>query len=101
MVCEPLAGKRELFVTENHKAHQWAQVVAHIAEDMYANAKKITLVQDNLAAHKRSALYEIFPAERARNILKRIEFVFTPKHGSWLNMAEIELSVFKRTGLTS
>lgn len=101
MVCEPLAGKRELFVTENHKAHQWAQVVAHIAEDMYADAKKITLVQDNLAAHKRSALYEIFPAERARNILKRIEFVFTPKHGSWLNMAEIELSVFKRTGLTS
>lgn len=99
MVCEPLAGTRELFVTENHKAHQWAKVVAHIAEEMYPDAKKITLVQDNLAAHKKAALYEIFNPQRARDIIKRIEFVFTPKHGSWLNMAEIELSIFKRTGL--
>lgn len=99
VVCEPLSGTRELFVTENHKAHQWAQVVAHIAEVMYPEVEKITLVQDNLAAHKKSALYEVFPAERARKILRKIEFVFTPKHGSWLNIAEIELSVFKRTGL--
>lgn len=101
VVCEPLAGKRTLFVTENHKAHQWAMIVAHIAEGMYPQAERITLVQDNLAAHKKSALYEVFPAERARSIIKRIEFVFTPKHGSWLNMAEIELSMFKRTGLKS
>lgn len=101
VVCEALAGRRELFVTDNHKAHQWAQVVAYIAEKIYPQAEKITLVEDNLAAHKKAALYEVFPAERARKILKRIEFVFTPKHGSWLNIAEIELSVFKRTGLKS
>lgn len=99
MVCEPLAGQRSLFVTENHKTAQWAQVVAHIAEEMYPGAEKITLVQDNLATHNKAALYNFFKPERARAIIKRIEFVFTPKHGSWLNMAEIELSVFKRVAL--
>jgi transposase len=101
VISEPLAGKREMFVTENHTAHQWAEIVAYIAEEMYPEAEKISLVQDNLAAHKKAALYEIFTPERARSIIKRIEFVFTPKHGSWLNIAEIELSIFKRTGLKS
>lgn len=99
MICEPLAGKRELFVTPNHTAHQWAEIVAYIAEEMYPEAEKISLVQDNLSAHKKAALYEVFPAQRARNIIKKFEFVFTPKHGSWLNIAEIELSLFKRIGL--
>lgn len=82
VISEPLAGKREMFVTENHTARQWAEIVAYIAEKMYSEAEKISLVQDNLAAHKKVALYEIFTPERARSIIKRIEFVFTPKHGS-------------------
>ncbi len=90
MVCEPLRGQRESFVKENHKRLNWAEVIRVIAEEMYPQAPKITLVQDNLSAHKPSAWYEIMPAEQARAILRRVEFVQTPKHGSWLNMAEIE-----------
>ena len=99
MVCEPLMGKREIFVKDNHNRLNWAEVIRVIAEQKYPEAKKITIVQDNLAAHKPSALYEIMPAERARAILRRLEFVQTPKHGSWLNVAEIELGVLKRVGL--
>jgi DDE superfamily endonuclease len=99
MVCEPLMGKREIFVKDNHNRLNWAEVIRVIAEEKYPAAKKITIVQDNLAAHKPSALYEIMPAERARAILRRLEFVQTPKHGSWLNVAEIELGVLKRVGL--
>jgi phage terminase large subunit GpA-like protein len=99
MVCEPLAGRREILVKENHNRLSWAEVVRFIAEEMYPEAPKITLIQDNLSAHKPSALYELLPAERARAILRRIEFVPTPKHGSWLNVAEIELSILKRLGL--
>ena len=62
-----------------------------MTEEIYPNAAKITLVEDNLSAHKLSALYEILPAERARTIIERIELIRTPKHGSWLNIAEIEL----------
>ncbi len=72
-----------------------------IAEEMYPQAAQITLVQDNLSAHKPSAWYEIMPAEQARAILRRVEFVQTPKHGSWLNMAEIELGLLKRLGLAT
>ncbi len=75
-------------------------MVAYIAEEMYPDAPKITLVEDNLRAHKKSALYELFEPARARSILKRIEFVFTPKHGSWLNIAECELSVLSRQQLS-
>lgn len=99
MVCEPLAGKREIFVTDNHCAKQWAEVVTYIAENMYPQADMISLVQDNLSAHKVSALYEIHPPQKARSIIERLEIVFTPKHGSWLNMAEIEIGVFKRMAL--
>jgi hypothetical protein len=100
LVCEPLQGRREIFVKENHNRLNWAEVIRVIAEEMYPQAKKITIVQDNLSAHKPSALYEILPPEQARAILRRIEFVHTPKHGSWLNMAEIELGLLKRVGLT-
>ena len=98
--CEPLRGRREIFVKETPNRLNWAEVLRVIAEEMYPHAKKITIVQDNLSAHKPSALYEILPAERARAILRRLEFVHTPKHGSWLNMAEIELGLLKRVGLT-
>lgn len=99
VVCEPLAGFREFFVTPNHTAKQWAEVVAYLVEDLYPNAQKITLVQDNLPAHKLASLYEVYPPERARKIVQKLNIVNTPKHASWLNMAEIELSVFKRTAL--
>lgn len=100
MVCEPLGGKRQVVVTESHSSHEWARVVGRIVEEWYANAVRITLVQDNLSAHRKAALYEVFEPKRARAILAKLEFVFTPKHGSWLNVAEIELSVLTRQGLT-
>lgn len=96
MVCEPLGGRREVLVEESQDRLAWARTVVHVAETMYPEAERITLVQDNLAAHKPSALYEIVPPERARAILERLEIVHTPKHGSWLNIAEIELSVLGR-----
>jgi hypothetical protein len=99
MVVEPLGGRREVLIKDQHTRRDWAEVVAHLVEEMYPSAEKITLIQDNLSAHKKSALYELFAPERARAILEKLEFVFTPKHGSWLNMAEIELSVLTRQGL--
>jgi hypothetical protein len=99
MVCEPLAGTREIFVTDNHNAHQWAEVATYIAEEMYPDAEVITLVQDNLSAHKPAALYEIHLPERAKKILDKLNIINTPVHGSWLNMAEIEIGVFKRMAL--
>lgn len=99
MISEPSGGRREVLVKEQHSRFEWAEVVRHIAEDMYPDAEKLTLIQDNLSAHKRSALYEIMEPERARTILDKTEFVFTPKHGSWLNIAEIELSILTRQGL--
>jgi transposase len=100
MVSEPLGGRREVVVTDSHHSHQWAGVVARIVEQWYASAQRITLVQDNLTAHRKAALYEVFEPARARAILTKIEFVYTPKHGSWLNVAEIELSILTRQGLT-
>ena len=96
MVFEPLAAKRFVFVRDSHDRFVWARIVADMVENKYPNAKKITLVQDNLSAHKPYAMYELFSPERAKAILDKIDFVFTPKHGSWLNMAEIELSILSR-----
>jgi len=98
MIAEPLGGRREVVVKDKHTRLDWAEVIAYIAEQMYPSAEKITLVQDNLSAHKKSALYEIFTPERPA-IIERIEFVNTPKHGSWLNIAECELSVLTRQAL--
>ncbi len=100
MVTEPLGMYREVLVRDQHTRLEWAEIVAHIVEEVYPDASKITLVQDNLKAHKKSALYELYEPERARKILKKIEFVFTPKHGSWLNIAECELSVLQRQQLS-
>ena len=99
MVVEPLGGQRRVVVTDSHHSHEWAKVVGDLVEDWYADAERITLVEDNLTAHRKAALYEVFPPKRARAILSKIEFVYTPKHGSWLNVAEIELSILTRQGL--
>jgi len=99
MIFEPLAGKRYVEVADTHNRLQWAKIIVQIAEQLYPNANLITIVQDNFSAHKPSALYEIMEPERAKAILDRVRFVYTPKHGSWLNMAEIEFSVLARQGL--
>lgn len=92
MANEPLAGKRITKVTERKTKSDWAVFIKEIA-DQYPDAEKIILVMDNLGTHKPGSLYDTFPPELAKAIWDRFEFVFTPKHGSWLNMAEIELNV--------
>jgi hypothetical protein len=92
MVCEPLAGKRFVKITERKTIPDWAHFVEDIA-DKYKDAEKITLVMDNLNTHKPESLYSTFEPEKAKFLWDRFEFVYTPKHGSWLNMAEIELNV--------
>jgi len=90
---EPLAGKRMVKITDRKTKKDWAEFIREIADHYYKDAKKITLVMDNLNTHKPSSLYEVFHPEEAKKIWDRFEFVYTPKHGSWLNMAEIELNV--------
>ena len=92
MASEPLAGTRMTKVTERKTKVDWARFLQDIAE-RYRDAKEITLVMDNLNTHSPGALYEAFPPEQAKALWDRFEFVYTPKHGSWLNVAEIELNV--------
>ena len=92
MANEPLAGKRLVKVSERKTKIDWAAFVRYLAEQ-YPDALKITLVMDNLNTHKPGSLYEAFAPAEAKRIWDRFEFVYTPKHGSWLNMAEIELNV--------
>jgi hypothetical protein len=99
MICEPLAGRREVLVRDNHDRLSYARAVIHIAEQMYPTAERITIVEDNHGAHKLSALYEVLPAEQARSIITRLQIVRTPVHGSWLNIAELEFSILSRQGL--
>jgi len=89
---EPLAGKRIVKVTKRKTKVDWAEFIKDI-DDHYPKAKRITLVMDNLNTHKPGSLYERFSPIEAKRIWDRFEFIFTPKHGSWLNMAEIELNV--------
>lgn len=93
MANEPLKGKRIVEITHTKTKKDWAVFVKKIADEHYPGAEKITLVMDNFKTHAPSAFYETFEPAEARRILGRFEFVFTPKHGSWLNMAEIELHV--------
>lgn len=93
LASEPLKGKRFAEVTERKTKTDWAGFVKQIANDWYPSARKITLVMDNLGTHKPAALYETFEPEEAKRLWDRFEFIYTPKHGSWLNMAEIELNV--------
>jgi len=92
MACEPLAGKRLVKITERKTKIDWAYFIEDIAT-LYTGAEKITLVMDNLNTHTPGALYEAFAPGKAKSLWDRFEFAFTPKHGSWLNMAEIELNV--------
>jgi hypothetical protein len=95
MSNEPLAGKRFVKVTERKTKQDWAVFLEEIAIQ-YTEAEKITLVMDNLETHKPGSLYESFPAKKAKALWDRFEFIYTPKHGSWLNMAEIELNVLMK-----
>lgn len=92
MACEPLAGKRIVKITETKTRKDWAVFLQDI-DSLYQEAEKITLVMDNLNTHSPGSFYEVFPPNHAKALWDRFEFVYTPKHGSWLNMAEIELNV--------
>ena len=96
MLSEPLAGWRHVMVTDRRTAKDFAEVLQWLAEDVYPQAERVVLVMDNLNTHKLASLYEAFPAEQARRLAERFEVHHTPKHGSWLNVAEIELSVLAR-----
>jgi len=96
MFTEPLAGWREVAVRETKTKLDWATETARLLEGRYADCEKVTLVCDNLNTHTKGAFYEAFEPERARQLVRRIEFRHTPKHGSWLNIAENELSSLTR-----
>lgn len=99
MAVEPLAGKRLVRVTERKTRTDWATFLEEIAAN-YEHAEKISLVMDNLNTHTPGSLYETFTPPKAKALWERFEFVYTPKHGSWLNMAEIELNVLIRQCLS-
>src|SRR5215210_1868953 len=96
MAFEPLTGWRRASVTERRRNREFAEAVRRLAEEDYPDAEKIRLVCDNLSTHTAAAFYETFEPERARRLARRVEFCYTPVHGSWLNMVEIELSVLVR-----
>ena len=96
MFTEPLAGWREVSVRERKTKIDWATEMARLLEGRYAACEKVILVCDNLNTHTKGAFYEVFEPERARSLVRRIEFCYTPKHGSWLNIAENELSSLTR-----
>jgi len=96
MMCEPLRGWRHVHVTARRTRRDYARGVRALVEEYYPKAKKIRLVQDNLNTHDGASLYEAFPPQKARRILEKIEFHSTPKHGSWLNMAETEIGIMNR-----
>jgi hypothetical protein len=91
MANEPLKGKRMTEVTQQKTKRDWAKFIKRIADEMYPQARKITLVMDNFKTHTLGAFYEAFEPVEAKRLADRFDFIFTPKHGSWLNRAEIEL----------
>lgn len=93
MANEPLKGKRVVEVTEFKTKQDWATFMKRIADQKYPHAKRITLVMDNFNTHNASSFYETFEPKEAKRLWDKFEFIYTPKHGSWLNMAEIELHV--------
>jgi transposase len=96
IVFEPKKGWRHVEVTERRTASDFAAQMRKLTEEHYAEAEKIRVVMDNLNTHTPAALYEAFEPEKARSILRRLEFHYTPKHASWLNQVEIELSVLQK-----
>jgi len=93
MANEPLAGKRYTKVTATKTKKDWAIFIKEVIDGLYPNENKVTLLMDNYGTHKTGAFYEVFSPQEAKRLMDKIDFVFTPKHGSWLNMAEIELNV--------
>jgi hypothetical protein len=100
LACEPLAGWRHLAVTDHRCRRDWALFIRALLEGRYRGAEKLVLVMDQLNTHSPASLYEAFPPEEAKRLADRLEIHHTPKHGSWLNMAEIELSVLARQCLS-
>jgi hypothetical protein len=96
MAFEPLAGRRFVEVTDRKTSVDFASFLRQLSDEYYPGVERIVLVLDNLATHKPAALYEAFPPEEARRLTMRFEWHYTPKHGSWLNVAEMELSVLAR-----
>ena len=99
LACEPLAGWRHVAITERRTMQDFAHQMRWLVDEAYPQIPVIRVVLDNLNTHRTASLYETFPAVEARRIAKRLEFHHTPKHGSWLNMAEIEFSVLSRSCL--
>lgn len=97
---EPLGGRHHASVHEHRTAIDWAMEIKYLSDEMFPDAKKIILVMDNLNTHKAASLYKAFPPSEARRIIKRLEIHYMPKHGSWLDMAEIELNVMTRQCLS-
>ena len=96
MVFEPLVGKRYIEITDQRRREEWARVMQIVSDELYPQAEKIVVVMDNLNTHTPAAFYQVFDPGEARRLVERFEFHYTPKHGSWLNMAEIELSALVR-----
>jgi DDE superfamily endonuclease len=96
MFCEPLLGWRQVAVRERRTKIDWAKEIEQLLRTRYASADKVILVCDNLNTHTKGAFYEAFDPDKARALLRRLEFCYTPKHGSWLNIAENELSSMTR-----
>ena len=96
MAVEPLIGKRKTFVTDQRTNQDFAELLRYLSDDEYPDAEKIVLVTDNLNTHSSACLYERFEPAEARRLAQRFEWHYTPEHGSWLNMAEIELSILSR-----
>lgn len=97
---EPLGGTHHVSVREQRTAFDWAEEIKYLVDVMYPDAEKVILVMDNLNTHKTASLYKRYPADEARRIIKRLEIHYTPKHGSWLDIAEIELNVMTRQCLS-
>ncbi|HEX9135109.1 MAG TPA: transposase [Ktedonobacteraceae bacterium] len=100
MLVEPLAGWRHVEVTAQRTMHDYAKIVRWLVDEVYPHVSSIRLAQDNLNTYTPAALEETFPPAEARRILQRLEFHYTPKHGSWLNMAEIEIAILERNALS-
>jgi DDE superfamily endonuclease len=96
MFSEPLVGRRHVSVTERRTKLDWAAQIKYLLDVHYPDAVKVTLVMDNLNTHTGASLYEAFEPQEARRLLERLDIHYTPKHGSWLNMAEIELGILSR-----
>ena len=97
---EPLGGRHHTSVRKHRTAKDWAEEIRYLVDEMYPEAEKIILIMDNLNTHKAASLYKEYPPEEARRITKKLELHYTPKHGSWLNIAEIELNVMTRQCLS-